>query len=94
VLWHMGLRLPWTWRLGPSNSSERYHVKEILREEEFPENTLFCGDAGFTGYPLWSLIAKAHHFLMRVGAYAKLLSEQADVKNKAAASCFVGPGVR
>ena len=23
MMWHMGLRLPWTWRLGPSNSSER-----------------------------------------------------------------------
>ena len=82
MLWHMGLRLPWTWRLGPSNSSERDHVKEILREEAFPENTLFCGDAGFTGYPLWSLIAKDHHFLVRVGANVKLLSEQADVKKQ------------
>jgi len=81
MLWHMGLRLPWTWRLGPSNSSERDHVKEILSEEEFPENTLFCGDAGFTGYPLWSLIlAQGGNFLVRVGANVSLLSEQADVK--------------
>ena len=81
MLWHMGLRLPWTWRLGPSNSSERDHVKEILASEEFPENTLFCGDAGFTGYPLWSLIlAQASDFLVRVGANVNLLSEQADVK--------------
>lgn len=81
ILWHMGLRLPWTWRLGPSNSSERDHVKEILAEEEFPENTLFCGDAGFTGYPLWSLIlAQGSNFLVRVGGNVTLLSEQADVK--------------
>lgn len=81
LLWHMGLRLPWTWRLGPSNSSERDHVKAILGEEEFPENTLFCGDAGFTGYPLWSLIlAQGGHFLVRVGANVNLLSEEADVK--------------
>ena len=26
---------------------------EIARNEEFSENTLFCGDAGFVGYPLW-----------------------------------------
>lgn len=52
MMWHMGLRLPWTWRLGPSNSSERGHVMEMLQQEEFPENTLFCGDAGFVGYPL------------------------------------------
>ncbi len=81
MMWHMGLRLPWTWRLGPSNSSERDHVKAILREEEFPKNTLFCGDAGFTGYPLWSLIlARGSDFLVRVGANVKLLSEHADVK--------------
>lgn len=81
MLWHMGLRLPWTWRLGPSNSSERDHVKEILSEEEFPENTLFCGDAGFTGYPLWSrILATGGNFLVRVGGNVNLLSERADVK--------------
>jgi hypothetical protein len=83
MLWHMGLRLPWTWRLGPSNSSERDHVQEMLEHEEFPDNTLFCGDAGFTGYPLWSAIVRTpgRHFLVRVGANVRLLSEQADVKS-------------
>jgi hypothetical protein len=81
MMWHMGLRLPWTWRLGPSNSSERGHVQEILKQEEFPENTLFCGDAGFVGYPVWSAILQAGgHFLVRVGANVSLLSEHADVQ--------------
>jgi hypothetical protein len=81
MMWHMGLRLPWTWRLGPSHSSERDHVKEMVSEEAFPEITLFCGDAGFVGYPLWSLIlAQGLNFLVRVGANVKLLSEYADVK--------------
>jgi hypothetical protein len=81
MLWHMSLRLPWTWRLGPSNSSERDHVKEILAEEEFPKNTLFCGDAGFTGYPLWSqIMTQGYHFLVRVGANVNLLSKCADIK--------------
>ena len=81
MLWHMSLRLPWTWRLGPSHSSERDHVKAILAEEEFPENTLFCGDAGFTGYPLWSqILSQGHHFLVRVGGNVSLLSEHADIK--------------
>jgi hypothetical protein len=76
---HMGLRLPWTWRLGPSNSSERGHVQEIMEEEAFPENTLFCGDAGFVGYPLWSsIIEMGGNFLVRVGANVNLLSEQAN----------------
>jgi Transposase DDE domain len=77
MMWHMGLRLPWTWRLGPSNSSERGHVQEILEQETFPKKTLFCGDAGFVGYPLWSSIIKAGaDFLIRVGANVNLLSEQ------------------
>lgn len=81
MLWHMGLRLPWTWRLGPSHASERDHVKEILAAEEFPENTLFCGDAGFTGYPLWRAIREASgDFVVRVGSNVNLLSEHADVK--------------
>jgi len=49
MVWYMGVRLPWTWRLGPSNSSERQHVKEIFDTQQFPENTLFCGDPGFVG---------------------------------------------
>jgi hypothetical protein len=76
MLWHMGLRLPWIWRLGPSNSSERAHVMEMLDEGDFPENTLFCGDAGFVGYPLWSaILGRGQHFLVRVGANVELLSQ-------------------
>ena len=82
MIWHMRLRLPWTWRLGASNSSERGHVTEMLQQEDFPENTLFCGDAGFVGFPLWSKLAKDGNFLVRVGANVKLLSEQADVKKR------------
>jgi hypothetical protein len=76
MLWHMGLRLPWMWRLGPSNSSERAHVMEMLDDEDFPENTLFCGDAGFVGYLLWSrILDRGFHFLVRVGANVNLLIE-------------------
>jgi hypothetical protein len=78
LLWHMGLQQPWDWRLGPSNSSERAHVMEMLAGT-FPADTLFCGDAGFVGYPLWSLITRrGHDFVVRVGANASLLTEQAD----------------
>jgi hypothetical protein len=77
LLWHMGLRLPWNWRLGPSNSSERAHVMELVGAGEFPKNTLFCGDAGFVGYPLWSKIRRHQaHFLVRVGANVDLLTEE------------------
>lgn len=76
LLWHMGVRLPWAWRLGPSNSSEREHVMAMLSDEDFPGRTLFCGDAGFVGYPLWAKILKrGHDFLVRVGANVHLLVE-------------------
>ena len=79
MLWHMSLRLPWMWKLGPSNSSERAHVMEMIDEGEFPENTLFGGDAGFVGYPLWAKIAgKSLYFLVRVGANVNLLTETTD----------------
>lgn len=74
LVWHMGLRLLWCWRTGPSNSSERAHFQDVLKTEKFPEKTLFCGDAGFVGYDFWSLIANCgHHFLMRVGSNVTLL---------------------
>lgn len=76
LLWHMGLRLPWRWMLGPSNSSERTHVLRMLHAGGFPPNTLFCGDAGFVGYPLWSqILGTGAHFLVRVGANVSLLAE-------------------
>jgi hypothetical protein len=79
MMWHMGLRLPWCWRLGPSNSSERQHVMEMVEAGTFSKNTLFCGDAGFVGYPLWSnLVAYGHDFLVRVGANVSLLTTQAN----------------
>src|SRR5277367_1093940 len=83
LLWHMGLRLPWCWRLGPSNSSERAHVMEMVAAEQFPKNTLFCGDAGFVGYPLWSeILRQGGQFLVRVGANVSLLTENADFQRR------------
>ena len=79
LLWHMGLRLPWMWRLGPSNASERAHVMEMIQGGKYPKDTLFCGDAGFVGYPLWSAILHSGgQFLVRVGANVSLLREGAD----------------
>jgi hypothetical protein len=74
LLWHMGLRLLWSWRTGPSNSSERGHLLEMLKTLKFPIKTLFCGDAGFVGYDFWRAIGdQGHHFLMRVGSNVILL---------------------
>jgi hypothetical protein len=74
LLWHMGLRLPWCWKTGPSNSSERAHLQDLLTSRKFPEKTLFCGDAGFVGYDFWkSIVDCGHHLLMRVGRNVTLL---------------------
>jgi hypothetical protein len=74
LLWHMGLHMPWSWKTGPSYSSERDHFRKMLAEQKFPENTLFCADAGFTGYDLWKAMMDAgHSFLIRVGSNVKLL---------------------
>jgi hypothetical protein len=78
LVWQMPTRLIWTWLCGPSYSSERKHFQEIIDEQNFPEKTLFCGDAGFVGYDLWqSIIDKGHHFLIRVGANVRLLKNLA-----------------
>jgi hypothetical protein len=74
LVWHMGLRMPWSWKSGPSTASERDHFRQMLADEQFPENTLFCGDAGFTGYELWkAAIDAGHQILIRVGANVTLL---------------------
>lgn len=81
LIWHMGLKLPWCWKKGPSTSSERHHFIEMLTAQEFPENSLFCGDAGFIGYELWTTLAsRGHSFLIRVGANVRLLKNLGNVK--------------
>ena len=74
LMWHIGLGVPWCWKLGPSNSSERQHVKDMIVTGHFLKNTLFVGDAGFVGYDFWKLILdQGHDFLVRVGGNVRLL---------------------
>ena len=75
-MWHVGLGVPWTWRLGPSNASERDHVREMVNHVDFPENTLFIGDAGFVGYDLWqTILDQGQDFLVRVGGNVRLIQK-------------------
>lgn len=74
LLWHIGLGVPWCWKLGPSDSSERQHVRDMIRTSHFLKNTLFVGDAGFVVYEFWKeIIDKKHQFLVRVGGNVRLL---------------------
>lgn len=76
LMWHVGYQIPWSWMVGPSNSSERDHFIQMLLSQRFPENTLFCGDAGFVGYDFWKSISDKHFkFLIRVGANVRLLKD-------------------
>jgi hypothetical protein len=84
LVWHMGLQMPWSWKSGASNSSERDHFRQMLQEQNFPENALFCADAGFTGYDLWkTIIDGGHSFLIRVGANVTLLRKLGYVRERA-----------
>lgn len=80
MIWHIGQRVPWSWETGPSYSSERQHVLDMLKTQKFPKNTLFCGDAGFVGYDFWCAVAEQHHFLVRVGGNVRLLKKLAYVR--------------
>jgi hypothetical protein len=84
LLWHMGLRMPWSWKTGPSHASERDHFKAMLTEQKFPTDTLFCGDAGFTGYELWkTILDTGHSFLIRVGSNVRLIRKLGYVRESA-----------
>lgn len=72
TLWHAATGLPWDWRLGPADSSERGHLLEMLAS--LPRCALIAADAGFVGYEfLRSILASHRHFLVRVGSNVRLL---------------------
>ncbi len=74
LFWHVGLGLPWAWKTGPVDSSERAHMLEMLGI--LPEKSMIVADAGFVGYDNWRAIENAgHSFVIRVGANVKLLKK-------------------
>jgi Transposase DDE domain len=84
TMFHVGTGLPWDWRHGPSDSSERDHLLEMIAG--LPAGALITADAGFVGYQCWVAIRKSHrHLLIRVGANVRLLRNLGYVKE--------GPGI-
>lgn len=72
VLWHVGSGLPWDYRTGPSDSSERGHLIQML--PSLPWKSLLTADAGFVGYEFCQEVLKAgHDLLLRVGGNIRLL---------------------
>lgn len=81
TLWHIGLGLPWRWKLGPGNASEREHLHPLL--EELPERSLIAADAGFAGYEHWKLMLQRRiHFIIRVGQGVHLLNKLGDYERR------------
>lgn len=73
TLWHMGLGLPWDFRVGAGTDSERRHLEQML--DDLPQHSLIVADAGFVGYELCQRVLDAgHSFLLRVGGNIRLLT--------------------
>lgn len=74
TLWHLGLGLPWDYRVGPGTTSERTHARQMI--DSLPERSLLVADAGFVSYGLCrKLILSGHAFLLRVGGNVSLLTK-------------------
>lgn len=73
-VWHLGWNLPWAWKHGPVDSSERGHLGDLL--DQVPRAALLVADAGFTGYELWKrLVDEQRPFLIRIGSNVRLLEK-------------------
>jgi hypothetical protein len=72
LMFHVGSGLPWDYRLGPSDSSERAHLLQMI--DALPAEALVTADAGFVGYAYWkALLDSSRQLLIRVGANVRLL---------------------
>jgi len=71
---HLATGLPWCWKIGKANASERDHLRAM--QSLLPSNTLLVADAGYVGYDLWcGLIDSGRSILIRVGANVRLLKK-------------------
>jgi len=74
TMYHVGTGLPWDWRIGPADSSERAHLLEML--PQLPAGALITADAGFVGYQYLRAICDSQRdCLIRVGSNVRLLKQ-------------------
>jgi hypothetical protein len=74
MIGHLVTGLPWCWKIGKANASERAHLRAMMGL--LPSSTLLVADAGFTGYELWcALMGAGHSVLIRVGSNMRLLTK-------------------
>ncbi len=80
-MWHAGTGLPWDWRIGPADSSERAHMRAML--EDLPAAAMLAADAGFVGYEgMWEVQASGRRLLLRVGSNVRLLKQLGYVRER------------
>lgn len=89
TMWHAGTGLPWDWRTGPADSSERAHLREMLTD--LPAGALIAADAGFVGYAGMSdILASGRQLLIRVGSNVRLLKKLGWIR-EAAGTVYLWP---
>jgi hypothetical protein len=72
MLFHVATGLPWAWRRGRGDGSERDDLRAML--PLLPAGTLLLADAGYVGYDmLRTLLTAGHSFIVRVGRNVHLL---------------------
>jgi len=87
TMWHVGTGLPWDWRTGPADSSEREHWRQML--SALPELALITADAGFVGYDCWkAVLDSGRQLLVRVGANVRLLKKLGSVRERRGTVCL------
>jgi hypothetical protein len=68
---HLGLGVPWSWRLGGGAASERDHLRRLLGT--LPRGALLVADAGYVGYALMAALQAAGvAFLLRLSSRSPL----------------------
>jgi len=72
TLFHVGTGLPWCWRAGNADASERDQLRQMLHL--VPQKALLLMDAGYVGYDLLrQIMDSGRQFIIRVGANVELL---------------------
>lgn len=90
TLWHLGLGLPWAWRVAVGKSGERASLRAML--EETPAGCLLVTDAGLVGYDLLKAIADSgRSFLLRAAGNARLLRELGYERRETAGLVYLWP---
>lgn len=75
ALVHLTTGVPWAWRLGKGNASERHHLRQML--SILPAAALVIADAGYVGYELAAALAAADvSFLIRMSSLVRLHVDQ------------------